>query len=215
MATRLILKRGSLGDVVRESGEGSIVTIREFGPSRWPWLARRLARREAEALKRLSGIAGIPALIDLDRNRLIRTFVPGSVMHEGEAPTRACFRNALRLVRLMHQRRVAHNDLAKEANWICGDGDVAGIVDFQLAICFGRRTRLFRSLAREDLRHLLKHKRHYRPEDLTNRQRAILANPSWRARTWSRIVKPAYVLLTRRLLGWPERVGAAERQRAK
>jgi hypothetical protein len=67
-------------------------------------------------------------------------------------------------------------------------------------------------LAREDLRHLLKHKRHYLPQSLTARERAILASPSLLARACRRIAKPPYVFVTRRLLGWPERSGPAERQ---
>ena len=127
--------------------------------------------------------------------------------------SREYFREALRLVRRLHRLGVTHNDLAKEANWICQDERVPGIVDFQLAICFSSRSRLFRLLAREDLRHLLKHKRHYRPEALTERERRILANPMWPARWWRTLVKPCYRFVTRRVLRWPERKGAAERQR--
>ena len=70
-----------------------------------------------------------------------------------------------------------------------------------------------RRLQREDHYHLLKHKRHYLPEMLTDRERAIVDHPMWPARWWRRFVKPVYLFLTRRLLGWPERDGAEERQR--
>ena len=89
--------------------------------------------------------------------------------------------------------------------------DYAGIVDFQIAAHFPRRGRLFRALAREDLRHLLKHKRHYAADSLTRRQRAILARPLWPARFWRACVKPVYVFVTRRILRWPERSSAVER----
>ena len=213
MATRQVLKRGTLGDVVIETENGRVSTIRDFEPARWRWLARRLAAHEANVLLRLEGLDGIPSLISFDRARLIRSFVSGAAMHSGPPPSLAYFRNALRLLRLMHRRRVVHNDLAKEANWIHREGDRAGIVDFQLAICFVRRNRWFRSLAREDLRHLLKHKRHYHPDSLSARQQAILARPSWPARAWRALFKPPYRLVTRRLLGWPERADANERQR--
>ncbi len=77
-----------------------------------------------------------------------------------------------------------------------------------------RRGRLFRLLAREDLRHMLKHKRYYASERLTARERAMLDSPAWTARFWRRVVKPVYHAVTRGLLGWPERAGAEERQRA-
>jgi len=134
-------------------------------------------------------------------------------MQHASPRSRAYFRDALRLVRRIHRLGVAHNDLAKEANWICTDEGSAGVVDFQLAICFGRRGRWFRLLAHEDLRHLLKHKRHYLPDAITARERRMLANPMWPARWWRRLVKPLYLFVTRRLMGWQDRVDASERQR--
>ena len=91
-------------------------------------------------------------------------------------------------------------------------GNRAGIVDFQLARIAPGRGLQFRRAAREDLRHLLKHKRHYAPESLSKRELAILARPLIGARLWRACVKPIYLFVTRRILGWPERTGAEERQ---
>jgi len=215
MATGTELKRGSLGDICLESVDGVPCVVRDLRSARWRWLAGALARREAKALQRLAGTRGVPELIRLERERLIRSFLPGSAMHLGPRPSAVWFRDALRLVRSLHRLGITHNDLAKEANWILVDDRTAGVVDFQLATRFLRRGRLFRTLAHEDLRHLLKHKRHYRPDALTARQRRILANPLWPARLWRRLVKPVYLFTTRRILGWPERDGAAERQRPR
>jgi len=213
MATRIELKRGSLGDVYCETSGGAARTIRDLRAARWPGLARFLARREAKALARLDGIHGVPVLISVDRDRLIRSYLPGEVMYRSAPESREYFREALRLVRQLHRQGVTHNDLAKEANWIRLDAGSPGIVDFQLAICFSCRGRLFRVLAREDLRHLLKHKRHYLPHSLTAREQQILRNPLWPARLWRVLVKPAYLFVTRRILGWPERDGPVERER--
>lgn len=214
MATRIDYKRGSMGDVYCENDGGIRRLVRDSKASRWPRLARYLAGREAKALRRLAGTDGIPQLIALEDQRLIRSFLPGEAMYLSPPRSRDYFMEALRLVRKMHRLRVAHNDLAKEANWICHNEQVPGIVDFQLAICFSKRSRLFRLMAREDLRHLLKHKRHYLPDILTERERRILAQPMWPALWWRRLVKPAYIFVTRRILRWPERNGAAERQRS-
>lgn len=213
MATRIELKRGSLGDLYLDERAGSPVAVRELHAARWLWLARHLARREAAALAVLAGCDGFPALIAQEKDRLVRSFIPGDVMYIGAPRSRKYFREALRLLRVLHRHGIAHNDLAKEANWICRPDDQPGIVDFQLSICFSKRSRLFRLLAREDLRHLLKHKRYYRPDTLTRRELAILAKPMWPARFWKALVKPCYRFFTRRLLGWPERDSAAERQR--
>lgn len=215
MATTTFLKRGTCGDIMAVVDAGQPVIVRDLRTARFGSrrLARHLARREARALERLAGLAGIPDLIRFESDRLTRSFLPGHPMHEAQPQSRAYFRDALRLLRRVHCQRVAHNDLAKEANWICNSDSQAAIVDFQLAVCFKRRNRWFRWLAREDLRHLLKHKAHYRPDTLTASQRNLLRNPSWLSRCWRLLFKPAYHFVTRRLLGWPERTGAAERER--
>ena len=84
-------------------------------------------------------------------------------------------------------------------------------MDFQLAWFNPRRGRLFRVLAHEDLRHLLKHKRTYCADRLTRREKQILANPSVPSRIWMRTGKPVYLFVTRKLLGWADREGAADR----
>ena len=90
--------------------------------------------------------------------------------------------------------------------------DRPGLVDFQLACLFQRRSRMFRLLAREDLRHLLKHKRTYCPGALTGRERSILETPTLPARLWRATFKRAYLFLTRRCLGWADREGAGDRR---
>ena len=175
------------------------------------WLARVLAHREAHALRQLHAHEACPGLVSVTRERLVRTHLPGAALHESTFEPETWFRDALRQLRRMHASGVVHNDLAKEANWICMPGNRAGIVDFQIAWYSRRRGKLFRLLAREDLRHLLKHKKHYAAQRLTDRQRRLLAKPAWTARGWRRIAKPVYRLITRRLLGWPERNSAVER----
>ena len=117
----------------------------------------------------------------------------------------------MRLLRRLHARGVVHNDLAKEPNiLVVGDGQPA-FVDFQLAWHAPARGRFFCILAYDDLRHLLKHKRSYCASELTQRERQILARPSLPSRLWMRVVKPPYLFLTRRVLGWADREGASDR----
>ena len=214
MRLRRTLKRGSLGTVEVATGNCASVVIRDTRQAgrRVRFLAARLARREADALSVLDGLAGTPKLIGFDGQTLTRTWLPGLPMHVGQPPSRQYLRRAQKLLFRMHRRGIAHNDLAKEANWICMPGERPGIVDFQLAVVSKRRGSWFRLLAREDLRHLLKHKRHYLPEALTARERALLARPSLPAQLWRLLFKPPYRFVTRRILGWPEREGAEERQ---
>jgi RIO-like serine/threonine protein kinase len=179
------------------------------------WLrpvARHLARREARALERLSGLAGIPRLLRAKPPLVIREWIAGDPMHRAGAVNPAYFREALHIVRRMHARRLVHNDLAKEPNWLVTPVGYPAIVDFQLSMCVRGRGRLFRMLAYDDLRHLFKHKRTYVPSRLTARQRRVLASPSLVSRSWQATGKPLYLFLTRRLLRWQDREGAADRQ---
>jgi hypothetical protein len=113
----------------------------------------------------------------------------------------------------LHRAGIAHNDLAKEANWLIAGGNACAIVDFQLATCSRARTASFRRRAYEDLRHLFKHKRTYHPLALTARQRRLLAQPTAATRLWRTLVKPVYLFVTRMVLGWSERAGPVERRR--
>jgi RIO-like serine/threonine protein kinase len=119
----------------------------------------------------------------------------------------AYFRQARRLLQQLHRRGLAHNDLAKEANWlVLADGRPA-IIDFQLAVRGDARSRWMRLLAREDLRHLLKHKRTYCPQFLTPVERRVLKRHSWVRDAWFATGKPVYRFVTRRLLKWEDNEG--------
>jgi len=176
------------------------------------WLARRLAAREAATLAALAGESRVPRLLGFDGRVVRRSYVPGVPLYESAPPPRAYFADALRVLRRLHRAGVAHNDLAKEANWLVTTGGVCAIVDFQLATRSTARTSKFRRRAYEDLRHLLKHKRTYQPQRLTARQQRVLATPTCQTRLWRALIKPPYLFFTRVLLRWPERGGPLERR---
>lgn len=210
-----LLKKDLFGEIWTVTIEGQTAVLRDTATARWwlAWLARALLRREARALAALSGLAAVPTLLACERSRLSRRYLAGAPLYETGTQDPQYFRAAARLLRRVHSACVAHNDLAKEPNLlICDDGSPA-FVDFQLAWHAPRRGRLFRAAAREDIRHLLKHKRTYRPDLLTARERQILASPTLVSRIWMRMFKPAYVFVTRRIFGWADREGAADRGR--
>ena len=213
MLKKELLKKDLFGEVWIAGERDKLAVLRDAQPARWwlAWLARGLLRREAKALAALPDINGIPRLLRHDSQTLLRSFLPGTAMHVGRPQNAAYFRDAARLLRQIHTAGVAHNDLAKEANILLSEDGAPAFVDFQLACCSARRGRLFRIAAREDIRHLLKHKRTYRPDLLTTRELAILDSPSSLSRAWMTLVKPVYLFVTRRLLGWADREGAADR----
>ena len=208
------LKHDALGTTrLVNTGDGSFVERdTRTAHAALRWLARRLAAREAAALATLAGEARVPRLLAFDGQVVRRSYLPGLPLHEAAPRSRAYFVDALRVLRRLHRAGIAHNDLAKEANWLVASGEACAIVDFQLATRAGARTARFRRRAYEDLRHLLKHKRTYQPQCLTARQLRVLARPTWAARLWRTLVKPPYHFVTRVVLGWPERAGPLERR---
>ncbi len=208
------LKRDLFGSVTLESPPGRRAeVVRDTSTARWwiAWLARHLARREAAALRRLDGLARVPRLLSSRRGILVREWIDGAPMQDAQPRDPRYFREALRLVRQLHARCIVHNDLAKEPNWLVTPDGLPALVDFQLALHAPRRGRLFRALAHDDVRHLLKHKRSYLPDRLTAREKRVLARPSTLNRAWRASGKRVYTFVTRRLLRWSDREGAGDR----
>ena len=208
------LKTDLFGTVWRGTADGGDYVQRDTGGARWwtAWLARRLCRREARALARLDGMPGTPRLLHADRRTLRREWIDGRPMQLARPGDPAYFRAARALLARLHRRGIAHNDLAKEPNWLVTPEGAPALVDFQLAYVTLRRGRLFRALGREDIRHLLKHKRKYCPAQLTARERRILETPSALSRAWMASGKRAYLFFTRRVIGWTDREGAGDRR---
>jgi RIO-like serine/threonine protein kinase len=208
-----ILKCDLFGEVVLRQSDAGPVIVRNAAAARWwvRWLARYLLKREAKVLAALEGFAGVPQLLRHDRDTLVRSYLAGEPMHKARPSDPDLFKQAASLLRRLHRAGVCHNDLAKEPNVLVLEDGNPALIDFQLAWYSPRRSKLFRIAAREDIRHLLKHKRTYCPERLTSRERAILTNPAPVSRAWAGIAKPVYLFITRRVLGWADREGAGDR----
>jgi acyl-CoA synthetase (AMP-forming)/AMP-acid ligase II len=201
------------GHFVTDRGEVPAV-LRRIDVAPW-WsfpLAHHLFRREKRALA-IAGRLGIaPPLLFAGRRSLVRGWIDGLPLHIAKPMDDAAFfRSAKRALRALHRAGVAHNDLAKEQNWLRTPDGRAALTDFQLATRFRRRNALFRLLAYEDLRHLLKHKRRYAATALTPRELRVLANKSWPTRVWMATGKRVYYWITRGLLNFTDREGGGPR----
>ena len=161
----------------------------------------------------MTGQDAVPALLTHDKSQLTRSYMAGLPLHEASTVAPQYFRSAHRLLRHMHRACIVHNDLAKEPNLLVRNDGSPAFIDFQLAWHAPNRGRLFRIAAREDIRHLLKHKRTYQADQLTSRERRILDTPSPLSRVWMSVFKPVYLFVTRRLFRWSDREGAADRNR--
>ncbi|SEO84886.1 hypothetical protein SAMN04490248_1142 [Salinihabitans flavidus] len=180
-----------------------------------PWFTRPiawfLARREIRALRAVHGIDGVPELLRVDETGLLRSWAQGTPLHLARPGTADWYRDARRLLREMRHRGVTHNDIAKPQNWLMTPDGRAAVIDFQLASVHRRRGKLFRVMAREDLRHLLKQKRTYAPQLLTPAETAMLARKALPARVWMATGKRLYNVITRRLMNWSDGEGTEDR----
>lgn len=214
----LVLKRDVFSTVERgrfvtPQGEVEAVLRRLDGVPWWSsLLARHLFNRERRALAAAGPLAIAPALLYADDRFLVRSFIDGVALHIARPiGDLDYFRSARVALRRLHRAGITHNDLAKEQNWLRGADGKAYLTDFQLAFLFGRRSKLFRVAAYEDLRHFLKHKRSYVPGALTAAERRVLARKSLATRIWMATGKRIYRAITRGVFGFVDREGGGPR----
>lgn len=209
-----LLKADLFGSVSFGSYRGDPAIRREIASSpRWAYpIAKNLFERERRALARVGGMSGVPHLIFAGKKVLYRSYVDGLTMNVvrplGDT---GYFRAARMLLLNFHRLGLTHNDLAKEQNWLVLEDGRPGFIDFQLARHHHRRGRIFRLMAYEDLRHLLKHKRSYVPEDLTPRERKVLERKSLPSRIWRATGKRVYNTITRGVFKWSDAEGSGGR----
>jgi hypothetical protein len=211
-----LLKADTFGRIERvRSGDAEFIR-RDTRPAHWSlrWFARWAAGHEASGLRCLAGVDGVPQLLRWDGRVLERSYMAGAPMQIAQPRDPRWYRDAHRLLKTMRARGLAHNDLAKEPNWLARADGSPAVVDFQMCWVSTRRGGWFRLLAREDLRHLLKHKRMYCPQALTPVERRVLARRSWVARTWKSTGKRVYKVIARKWFGyWDDDGGALSDRR--
>ncbi len=197
----------------RDGGEVDAVLRRLDQVPWWSYVvARHLFTRERRALTLARELHVGPELLWAGDQALVRGFIDGVALHLAKPYGDArYFHSAKVALRKLHRMGVCHNDLAKEQNWLRGTDGLAYVTDFQLAVCFKSRSRLFRIAAYEDLRHLLKHKRSYAPDLLTPSEKKILAKKSGFARIWLMTGKKVYRGITRGIFNFTDREGGGRR----
>jgi len=214
-----VWKRDALGRVELVRREGALAVRRLALGGRFPLsrlVARALLRREVRALRVLEGVPGVARVLEESRGSraLVRSFLPGTPLCLASELPRDFFERFEELVRALHERGVCHNDLHKEGNVLVGSDGYPNLVDFQLASVHARRGRTFAVRAREDLRHVWKHRSMYlralgEPDPLAVEPRRSLVAEGWR-----RFGKPLYRALAR-LPGWRREFASGEARRAK
>jgi hypothetical protein len=157
------------------------------------WMGRFLRNRELCILKQLEDLDQTPQIIKaFGRNGLAYRYIKGHSLDEKPALPDDFFDQLQTLLNIIHQRHICYMDLNKRGNILLGDDGRPYVIDFQISLflpakwCNGLRG-LFQ---REDLYHLLKHKRKLRPDLLTSEEQASAKQPSVLIRIHRAIARP-------------------------
>ncbi len=144
-----------------------------------------LIRREAGALRKLDGVAGVPRFVGrVDRYALAIAHVHGvSLDKRGIGPLSDEFFGKLRqVIDDMHGRGVAHCDLRSRGNVMLGDDGNPYVVDFAACVLLGRGINpffrwLFGQFVLADRNAVLRIKKRLSPELLSEQEISELATP--------------------------------------
>jgi hypothetical protein len=192
-----VVKRGSWGkaDILRLRYEGGEAILKDFTAKSRPvrWLGGRQRRRERRALERLSGVAGIPAVVgELPPWGLLLQPVPGDAITRWRWRAKEDIVPMMRrlddLIKRMHERGVAHLDLRKRDNILVAADGSPSLIDFNASFCFrpgslGARL-VFPLLQRIDRSALLKWKSFLLPDLLSPSERRRHRRMSLLRRLW-------------------------------
>jgi hypothetical protein len=157
------------------------------------WLGTALRNREARFYQKLQDLPNIPRFLgNVGPTGFLHAYVEGRPLEKGKPVPDRFFHNLTELLLELHRRGIAYVDTNKPQNILLGDDGLPHLIDFQISFDRNRfPTRwLLRRLQREDLYHLLKHRRRMRPDELTPEE-LQLAN---RISPWVRV---------HRILTWP------------
>ena len=205
-----VLKKDIFGKIeLAKLTDNSLVICRNYSCAKFygrPF-ASYLAYRERKILKIIEHLnsGNLPRLIHHEKGWHVRSYVEGVPLNQRQIKDAIYYENAKKVLNSIHSCGVVHNDIEKPENWLVIGENNAGIIDFQLALFFPNKGKLFRTFAKEDLRHLIKQKARFCPEHLTGEEKVILGNKTFPARIWMKYFKPIYNFVTRRILGYSDR----------
>jgi hypothetical protein len=170
------------------------------------WLGAWLCGREMRFYRRLADVAAVPPLLGrVGASGLVHGFVPGRPLGKEGAVPDGFFDDLMALVGELHRRDIAYVDTNKPQNILLGDDGKPHLIDFQISYDltelgnnFVNRA-ILRRLQREDVYHLLKHKKRLRPDLMSDEQRQIVQRKSWLIRLHRFVTRP-YFKIRRRWL---------------
>jgi hypothetical protein len=189
-----------------EDGDGTRVVLKmgrtePFMGVPMGWLGAWLCRREMRFYRKLADVAAVPRLMgQVGENGLVHAYVPGRPLGKEGAVPDGFFDELLELVAELHRREIAYVDTNKASNILLGEDGRPHLIDFQISYDvrgLGNNLvnrAILRRLQREDVYHLLKHKKRLRPDLLSDQQRRIVEHKSWAIRVHRFVTRPYFVI---------------------
>jgi serine/threonine protein kinase len=185
-----VLRRGggSRPDVFRVRHGGSDAILKDQNGCDRAFarlLGPLLAWREARSLRKLNGLAGVPALLDRpDSRSVLMEYIPAVPITRASHPDWPAFFSALnRLLDGMHELGVAHCDLRSPNNTLVSESGEPVLVDFVASVHRGRAWNpvgrwLFGVFCRVDRKAVIKLKSIVAPELISADERPQLEHRS-------------------------------------
>lgn len=177
------------------------------------WLGRWQCGREVGFYQHLAGLPCVPALLGrVSDTAYLRAFVPGRALADGPPLPTEFWARLDGAMRAVHGRGVAYVDSNKPENVLIGEDGRPYLIDFQIAWRCGLGTDhtlgrwWLARLQREDLYHVLKHKRRFARESMTPAELESVRRRSPLIRFHRAINRP-YRMVRRPLLRWLRRTG--------
>lgn len=168
------------------------------------WLGRWLCRREMRFYKKLADVPNVPDVLGtFGPTGFVHDFVPGRPLDKDLPVPDGFFAELRRLLDELHRRGMAYVDTNKPQNIILGDDGRPHLIDFQISYDlhelgdWALNRWWLRRLQREDLYHVLKHKRRMRPDEMSEEEYERATRKSVLIR-FHRFVTRPYFLLRRR-----------------
>jgi hypothetical protein len=172
----------------------------------WPldWLGQWLCDREVRFYRRLADLPNVPAVLGrVGKTGFVHAYVEGQPLSKDRPVPDGFFPALDALVAELHRRDVAYVDTNKPENILLGDDGLPHLIDFQISFDLHDLDDwpwsrwLLRRAQREDLYHLLKHKKKLRPDQMTPAEWERSERKSWVIRAHRFLTRP-YFLIRRR-----------------
>jgi hypothetical protein len=160
------------------------------------WMGRAFCRRELRFYGKLRDLPNVPKIIGtLGDTAFVHEYVHGRPLSADRTVPDGFFAQCQALLAELHRRGIAYADTNKAENILLGDDGRPHLIDFQISWDFKF---LLTRMQREDLYHILKHKKRLRPDELTPEDLKRLARKSFLIRLHRALTKP-YFMVRRRL----------------